>query len=39
MEMQLSKTSLYYEVYGTGHPILILHGMSLDHRSMSAPRK
>lgn len=25
---------LYYEIIGEGHPLLILHGFSIDHRGV-----
>ncbi|WP_108671678.1 alpha/beta fold hydrolase [Peribacillus acanthi] len=36
MECKVSKGSIYYEVYGEGLPLLILHAMGTDHRSMKA---
>jgi len=32
MECQIGDSTLYYEEYGTGRPILMLHGWPLDHR-------
>ncbi|WP_093227145.1 alpha/beta fold hydrolase [Thermoflavimicrobium dichotomicum] len=34
MELQLEGAKLYYEEYGAGKPILILHGLGLDHYSI-----
>ena len=34
MEHQLEATNVYYEVYGQGIPIIMLHGWSFDHRHM-----
>jgi pimeloyl-ACP methyl ester carboxylesterase len=36
MDCQLGDSTLYYEQYGTGRPILMLHGMPLDHRHIAA---
>lgn len=35
MDCQLGDSTLYYEQYGTGRPILMLHGMPLDHRHLA----
>lgn len=35
MECRLGDTVLYYEDAGTGHPLLLLHGMPLDHRHIA----
>lgn len=35
MECKLDKISVYYEEYGEGKPILIVHGFTPDHRLMS----
>ncbi|MFX1444420.1 MAG: alpha/beta fold hydrolase [Promethearchaeota archaeon] len=32
MQCKLKKVTIYYEVYGEGHPILMLHGFEVDHR-------
>ncbi len=32
MKCELENISVYYEVYGEGKPILMLHGWPLDHR-------
>jgi pimeloyl-ACP methyl ester carboxylesterase len=34
VECQLENTTVYYEVRGEGRPVLMLHGMPLDHRHM-----
>ncbi len=34
MECELENSTMYYEIYGDGRPILILHGSPLDHRHM-----
>jgi pimeloyl-ACP methyl ester carboxylesterase len=34
MECRLDTITVHYEVYGTGKPIVMLHGFSLDHRMM-----
>ena len=31
---QTNKANIYYEVIGTGTPIIMLHGFSPDHRLM-----
>ncbi|MEA0562741.1 alpha/beta fold hydrolase [Lysinibacillus irui] len=31
---QIKKANIYYEVIGTGTPIIMLHGFSPDHRLM-----
>ncbi|KAA0547356.1 alpha/beta hydrolase [Bacillus sp. BGMRC 2118] len=36
MEYSYNGNVLYYEKYGEGHPIVILHSMGNDHRSMKA---
>lgn len=36
MEYSLNENVLFYEKYGEGHPIVILHSMGNDHRSMKA---
>jgi pimeloyl-ACP methyl ester carboxylesterase len=36
MECQLRDITMYYEEVGEGKPMLILHGMPLDHRSIAA---
>ena len=35
MECQLGDITMYYEEAGEGRPLLLLHGMPLDHRSMA----
>jgi len=35
MECQLHNINVYYETYGTGKPVIILHGFSCDHRMMA----
>ena len=35
MECQVKDLSVYYELFGEGIPIVMLHGWSLDHRHMS----
>jgi pimeloyl-ACP methyl ester carboxylesterase len=35
MECQLGKFKMYYEETGAGKPLLILHGLPLDHRSVA----
>jgi pimeloyl-ACP methyl ester carboxylesterase len=35
MECRLGDTVLYYEDIGTGRPLLLLHGMPLDHRHIA----
>jgi len=32
MECELEKVTIYYEIYGKGFPILMLHGFEVDHR-------
>ena len=32
MECELEKIAIYYEIYGEGYPILMLHGFEVDHR-------
>lgn len=34
MECELKRIKIYYEIYGEGHPILMIHGFSPDHRLM-----
>jgi pimeloyl-ACP methyl ester carboxylesterase len=34
MEIQLKNISLYYEEFGSGRPLLMLHGWPLDHHAM-----
>jgi pimeloyl-ACP methyl ester carboxylesterase len=34
MECKLKDITVYYELFGDGKPIIMLHGWSLDHRSM-----
>lgn len=34
MEISIQGQTIYYEVYGTGTPILFLHGYMLDHGVM-----
>lgn len=34
MECQLENIAVYYEVCGEGRPVIMLHGMPLDHRHM-----
>jgi len=34
MECNLENIKVYYEVYGEGHPILMIHGFTPDHRLM-----
>jgi pimeloyl-ACP methyl ester carboxylesterase len=34
MKCELENLSLYYEIYGEGTPILMIHGFELDHRVM-----
>jgi pimeloyl-ACP methyl ester carboxylesterase len=34
MDVQLEKTKVHYEVYGNGHPLVLLHGLWVDHRIM-----
>jgi hypothetical protein len=29
---RVNKTGLYYEVSGTGHPLVLVYGFSLDNR-------
>ncbi|MFE8699584.1 alpha/beta fold hydrolase [Cytobacillus sp. FJAT-54145] len=36
MQFYLENRSLFYEIYGEGHPIIILHAMGTDHQSMKA---
>jgi pimeloyl-ACP methyl ester carboxylesterase len=36
MEFSLGNAMLYYEALGHGHPLIILHSMGTDHRSMKA---
>jgi len=34
MECKLENASIYYEIYGEGYPILMIHGRPVDHRIM-----
>lgn len=34
MECQIKDISIYYELFGEGRPIIMLHGWSVDHRHM-----
>jgi pimeloyl-ACP methyl ester carboxylesterase len=34
MECELDRITVHYEVFGEGRPILMLHGMPLDHNAM-----
>ena len=34
MECKVKDITFYYEEYGSGHPLLLLHGWPLDHRYM-----
>ena len=34
MECELENIKLYYEVYGKGYPVLMLHGFPIDHQVM-----
>lgn len=34
MECDLENIKIYYEIYGEGHPILMIHGLAPDHRLM-----
>jgi len=36
MECKLRETSVHYEIYGDGRPILILHGWPVDHTLMTS---
>lgn len=36
MECLVAKGSIYYEIVGNGFPILIMHSMGTDHKSMKA---
>jgi pimeloyl-ACP methyl ester carboxylesterase len=36
LEFHIGENTLYYEVYGHGHPLVILHSMGTDHQSMKA---
>ncbi|KGX87665.1 alpha/beta fold hydrolase [Pontibacillus marinus] len=36
MKCKVDKGDVYYEVYGEGYPLLILHSMGADHRSMKS---
>lgn len=36
MDVQLTNGSVHYEICGEGHPVMILHALALDHRSMKA---
>jgi pimeloyl-ACP methyl ester carboxylesterase len=35
MECQVRDITMYYEEVGTGKPLLLLHGLTLDHRSIA----
>ncbi|UFJ41150.1 alpha/beta hydrolase [Brevibacillus humidisoli] len=35
MECRISDITLHYEVHGSGKPVVMLHGFSLDHRVMT----
>jgi pimeloyl-ACP methyl ester carboxylesterase len=35
MECQVRDITMYYEEAGTGKPLLLLHGLRLDHRSIA----
>ena len=37
MKCRLENMTFHYERKGKGRPLLALHGMPLDHRSMAAP--
>ena len=34
MKCKLEKSTIYYEVYGEGRPLILLHGLRVDHRHM-----
>ena len=34
MKCKLEKSTIYYEVHGEGRPLILLHGMRIDHRHM-----
>ncbi|MFX1296851.1 MAG: alpha/beta fold hydrolase [Promethearchaeota archaeon] len=34
MECNLKNLKIYYEIYGEGHPVLMIHGFAPDHRLM-----
>jgi len=34
MECKLENVNIYYEIYGEGYPILMIHGRPVDHRIM-----
>ena len=36
MECKLANSTIYYEVFGEGRPVLVLHGWPIDHRSQVA---
>jgi pimeloyl-ACP methyl ester carboxylesterase len=36
MQCQIEQLSVYYDIVGEGHPLLMLHGWPLDHRHMRA---
>ena len=36
LECQLEKITVFYEIRGEGRPVLMLHGWSIDHRSLMA---
>ena len=36
MKCELAKSTIYYEVYGEGRPLILLHGLPVDHRHMKS---
>lgn len=36
MQLKLERSTIYYEIYGEGIPVLMLHGFPLDHNVMKA---
>jgi len=34
MKCKLEKANIYYDIYGSGYPILMIHGFPIDHRVM-----
>ena len=34
MECKLENVTVYYEIYGDGYPVLMIHGWTVDHRIM-----
>ncbi|WP_285857011.1 hypothetical protein [Mesobacillus subterraneus] len=36
MDCEVRKGTIHYEILGKGFPLLILHAMRTDHRSMKA---